>query len=72
MHAVGQDWAADVGWSVTGVSTQGAEVLLHVQGTPPIPGTADLETALADAGIDPDRVTVGLTPVNIVELSTVP
>ena len=69
VQEVGQDWAAGVDWSVTGVTTQGAEVILHVQGTPPIPGTAQLEAALAEAGVDPDRVTVDLSPVNIVELT---
>jgi uncharacterized hydrophobic protein (TIGR00271 family) len=65
----GQDWAATVGWSVTGVSTQGDEVILRVQGTPPVPGTEELEGALVAAGVDPDRVTVDLSPVNVVKLT---
>ena len=69
VQEVGQEWATGVGWSVTGVSTQGDEAILHVQGTPPAPGTAELETALVAAGIDPDRVTVDLSPVNVVELT---
>jgi uncharacterized hydrophobic protein (TIGR00271 family) len=69
VQAVGQKWAAGVGWSVTGVSTQGTEVILRVQGTPPVPSTTELETALVAAGIDPDRVTVDLSPVNVVKLT---
>ncbi|ANP71171.1 DUF389 domain-containing protein [Cryobacterium arcticum] len=69
VQSVGQEWAAGVGWTVTGVSTQGTEVILHVQGAPPIPGTTDLETALEAAGLDPDRVTVDLSPVTLVPLS---
>ena len=69
VQEVGQEWATGVGWSVTGVSTQGDEAILHVQGTPPAPGTAELETALVAAGVDPDRVTVDLSPVNVVELT---
>ena len=72
VQEVGKDWAADVGWSVTGVSTQGSEVILHVQGTPPTPDTGGLEDALVAAGIDPDRVTVDLSPVNVVKLDTEP
>jgi uncharacterized hydrophobic protein (TIGR00271 family) len=69
VQEVGQEWATGVGWSVTGVSTQGDEAILHVQGTPPAPGTAELETALVAAGIDPDRVTVDLSRVNVLELT---
>jgi uncharacterized hydrophobic protein (TIGR00271 family) len=69
VQTVGEDWAAGVGWSVSGVSTRGDEVILRVQGTPPLPGTADLATALAAAGVDPDRVTVDLSPVNVVRLT---
>lgn len=72
VQEVGKEWAAEVGWSVTGVSTQGTEVILHVQGTPPTPDTAGLEDALVAAGIDPDRVTVDLSPVNVVKLDTEP
>lgn len=69
VQSVGEEWAAEVGWSVTGVSTRGDEVILRVQGTPPLPATTGLEAALAAAGVDPDRVTVDLTPVNVVRLT---
>ena len=69
VQEVGQNWATGVGWAVTGVSTQSDEVILHVQGAPPAPGTTELESALVAAGIDPDRVTVDLSPVNVVKLS---
>ncbi|WP_205750072.1 DUF389 domain-containing protein [Cryobacterium sp. SO1] len=72
VQAVGQDWATSVGWTVTGVSTRASEVTLHVQGAPPVPDTAGLESALAAAGVDPDRVTVDLSPATIVKLSRVP
>ena len=72
VQAVGQDWATSVGWAVTGVSTRGAEVILHVQGAPPVPDTAGLESALAAAGVNPDRVTVDLSPATIVKLSPAP
>ncbi|WP_198418740.1 DUF389 domain-containing protein [Cryobacterium lactosi] len=72
VQSVGQDWAGSVGWTVTGVSTQGSEVTLHVQGAPPVPDTAGLESALKAAGVNPDRVTVDLSPVTIVKLSTAP
>ena len=72
VQAVGRDWATGVGWTVTGVTSQGDEVTLHVQGAPPVPDTADLESALAAAGVNPDRVTVDLSPATIVKLSTDP
>jgi hypothetical protein len=72
VQSVGQDWAGSVGWTVTGVSTQGSEVTLHVQGAPPVPDTAGLESALKAAEVNPDRVTVDLSPVTIVKLSTAP
>jgi uncharacterized hydrophobic protein (TIGR00271 family) len=69
VQEVGTEWASGAGWSVTGVTTQADEVILQVQGTPPVPGTSDLETALAAAGIDPGKVSVDFTPVNVVELT---
>ncbi|WP_208858862.1 DUF389 domain-containing protein [Cryobacterium zongtaii] len=72
VQTVGEKWAASVGWTVTGVSTRGAEVTLRVVGAPPVPDTAALQAALAAAGIHPERVTVDLTPATIVKLSTVP
>ncbi|WP_162942706.1 DUF389 domain-containing protein [Cryobacterium soli] len=72
VQSVGQEWARGVGWTVTGVSTHGAEVILHVQGTPPIPATTGLETALEAAGIDPGLVTVDLSPATLVPLTKAP
>lgn len=69
VQTVGREWADTVGWAVNGVSSQGTEVTLHVEGAPPVPATADLEKALEQAGVDPDRVTVDLSPVNTVKLS---
>ena len=69
IQTVGKEWADTVGWAVTGVSTQGTEVTLHVEGAPPVPATADLEKALEEAGVDPARVTVDLSPVTTVKLS---
>jgi len=69
VQTVGKEWADTVGWAVTGVSTQGTEVTLHVEGAPPVPATADLEKALEEAGVDPARVTVDLSPVTTVKLS---
>ncbi|MET0956512.1 MAG: TIGR00341 family protein [Cryobacterium sp.] len=69
VQTVGREWADTVGWAVTGVSSQGTEVTLHVEGAPPVPATAELEKALEKAGVDPDRVTVDLSPVNTVKLS---
>ncbi|WP_199190195.1 TIGR00341 family protein [Cryobacterium sp. N22] len=72
VQTVGTEWARSVGWTVTGVTTRGTDVTLQVQGAPPVPDTAALETALTAAGINPDRVTVDLTPATIVKLSTAP
>lgn len=72
VQTVGDDWAAGVGWTVTGVSTRGTEVTLRVQGPPPVPDTAGLEAALAAAGVNPERVTVDLTPATIVKLAPAP
>ena len=72
VQTVGKEWAAKAGWTVTGVSAGGTEVTLHVQGAPPVPDTAALEKALTAAGINPDRVTVDLTPATIVKFSTAP
>ncbi|QYF73505.1 DUF389 domain-containing protein [Cryobacterium sp. PAMC25264] len=69
VQSVGQKWAARAGWAVTGVSTRGTEVILQVQGAPPNPDTSDLEAALAAAGLNPDRVTVDLSPVTLVPLN---
>ena len=72
VQTVGAEWASSVGWSVTNVSSRGTEVILQVQGSPPVPDTGGLERSLAAAGINPDRVTVDLSPATIVKLSRTP
>jgi len=72
VQTVGAEWASSVGWSVTNVSSRGTEVILQVQGSPPVPDTGGLESSLAAAGINPDRVTVDLSPATIVKLSRTP
>lgn len=68
VHGVASAWADDVGWSITGVSSDGTEVHVRAEGPLPLPETESLTTALREAGIRADDVTVELVPVYTVEL----
>jgi uncharacterized hydrophobic protein (TIGR00271 family) len=64
------DWSGDAGWRVQNIDYSGAELTIHLEGPLPVPDTASLEAALADRGVDPQLVTVVLTPVYEVELGS--
>lgn len=62
VHSTASTWAAPVGWHLVAVTTQGAQILLRVEGPLPLPNTTSLGDALDAAGIDPDAVTVTFLP----------
>ena len=68
VHDVASTWADEVGWVITDVSSDGTDVQIRVEGPPPVPATDRLTELLADAGVDPDLVTVEFVPVYTVEL----
>ncbi len=51
-----------MGWHVVTVTTQGTQILLRVEGPLPVPDRTSLGSALNDAGVDPDTVTVAFLP----------
>jgi uncharacterized hydrophobic protein (TIGR00271 family) len=51
VQAVAQQWASDVGWSVTGVTAAGDQVLIEATGPSPAPGLSTLRQDLNDAGL---------------------
>lgn len=62
------EWSADAGWRVQNIDYSSYELTIHLEGPLPVPDTDSLEAALAERGVDPELVTVVLTPVYEVEL----
>lgn len=66
--AVSEQWAATVGWSVVGITTQGTSHVVRLEGALPVPDTAELKELLGEAGVATSKVTVKLVPVYEVDL----
>ncbi|HZZ54197.1 MAG TPA: hypothetical protein VFE26_07935, partial [Trebonia sp.] len=64
VQAVAERWANDAGWSVTGVTATGNEVLIEATGPNPAPGLTLLRHDLNAAGLDGLDVQVNLVTAN--------
>lgn len=64
------EWSAEAGWRVQNIDYSSYELTIHLEGPLPVPDTDTLEAALAERGVDPELVTVVLTPVYEVELGS--
>jgi uncharacterized hydrophobic protein (TIGR00271 family) len=61
-------WASDNGWQLATVSVDGDTALVTFTGASSAPDTQSLAAALADAGVDPSKVTVQFVPAYTVDL----
>lgn len=68
VHGVADDWASEVGWQVTAVSSAAGEVFVRLEGPLPLPDTAVLKDRLDDVGVITRDITVELVPIYTVEL----
>jgi hypothetical protein len=64
--AAARSFGNAVGWSTGQVTTRGGVVLVHMEGTPPLPNTDRLRTELEERGVDPREVQVELVPARLV------
>jgi uncharacterized hydrophobic protein (TIGR00271 family) len=64
VQAVADRWANDAGWSVTGVTATGDQVLIEATGPNPAPGLAQLRHDLNAAGLNGLDVRVSLVPAS--------
>ena len=60
MQAVAEHWASDAGWSVTGVTATGDQVLVEATGPNPAPSLTALRRDLDAAGLNGLDVRVSL------------
>ena len=64
VQAVAEHWASGAGWSVTGVTATGDQVLIQATGPNPAPGLAALRQDLNAAGLNGLDVRVSLVPAS--------
>jgi len=64
VQAVAERWANDAGWSVTGVTATGDQVLIEATGPNPAPGLTQLRHDLNVAGLNGLDVRVSLVPAS--------
>jgi uncharacterized membrane protein len=64
VQAVAERWANDAGWSVTGVTATGDQVLIEATGPNPAPGLTPLRHDLDAAGLGGLDVRVSLVPAS--------
>ena len=64
VQAVAEHWASGAGWSVTGVTVTGDQVLIQATGPNPAPGLAALRRDLNAAGLTGLDVRVSLVPAS--------
>jgi len=64
VQAVAEHWASGAGWSVTGVTATGDQVLIQATGPNPAPGLAALRQDLNAAGLSGLDVRVSLVPAS--------
>ena len=64
VQAVAQHWASGAGWSVTGVTATGDQVLIQATGPNPAPSLATLRHDLNTAGLKGLDVRVSLVPAS--------
>jgi uncharacterized membrane protein len=63
-----QPWAQKAGWQIAGLQAGTTDATLTLTGTPPVPDTAGLVSALKAQGVDPAHVTVQFVPAYEVQL----
>jgi hypothetical protein len=61
VQAVADHWATSAGWSVTGVTTRGQQILIDATGPNPAPHLSSLRQNLHDTGLGDVPVAVNLT-----------
>lgn len=64
-----QPWADKYHWEISGVTASSSDAVLTLTGTPPLPDTSELVTALKQQGIDPSHVTLDFIPSYRVSLT---
>jgi hypothetical protein len=64
VQAVAERWANDAGWSMTGVTATGDQVLVEATGPNPAPALTPLRHDLNAAGLDGLDVRVSLIPAS--------
>jgi hypothetical protein len=64
--AAARSFGDAVGWSTGNVTTRNGVVLVHMEGTPPLPNTDRLRKELEERGVDPTEVHVELVPARLV------
>ncbi|MWB99458.1 DUF389 domain-containing protein [Agromyces sp. MMS17-SY077] len=63
-----QPWADDLGLDVVGITADGDQVVVSLEGEPPEPSTAELAPRLEAAGVDPADVVIEYSPAYRIEL----
>lgn len=68
IRSAAEPWASSNGWQITQLQTGGTEATLTLTGSPPVPETASLVSALHERGVDPSHITLEFVPAYQVRL----
>ena len=63
--AAAREFGKEVGWKTGNVTTREGEILVHMEGPPPLPDTDRLRKELEKRGVDPSAVRVELVPAQV-------
>jgi len=63
--AAAREFGKAVGWKTGNVTTREGEILVHMEGPPPLPDTDRLRKDLEKRGVDPSDVRVELVPAQV-------
>jgi len=63
--AAAREFGKEVGWKTGNVTTREGEILVHMEGPPPLPDTDRLRKDLEKRGVDPSDVRVELVPAQV-------
>jgi hypothetical protein len=64
--AAAREFGKEVGWKTGNVTTREGEILVHMEGPPPLPDTDRLRKELEKRDVDPSAVRVELVPAQVV------
>ena len=64
--AAAREFGKAVGWKTGNVTTREGVILVHMEGSPPLPDTDRLRQELKKRGVDPSGVRVELVPAQVV------
>jgi uncharacterized hydrophobic protein (TIGR00271 family) len=64
--AAAREFGKEVGWKTGNVKTREGEILVHMEGPPPLPDTDRLRKELEKRDVDPSAVRVELVPAQVV------